>query len=264
MEPVAFHLREKICADVPKSVTSLICKLKKQNELRSTCKLIFVMSTSTRKRTNQPPSFVDNANPTNPSDLPPSRPRKKALQRVSPPLSSLSLNKLIYILALFAVLLTAFYSYRIVQYKGQAGGWWNLLLGKRPPQLQNEYHGASSNMNWDQHPKSGGHKWWARESSSSQPGSAGASGGSVVEDRINALAEALGMPPKELASAIAAAVKEYVPSAAAARKTGSSDTMNILLGGDPEVGEKKGNKRVVDEVASGLGSMVETDEPPEA
>jgi hypothetical protein len=229
------------------------------------------MSTSTRKRTNQPQSFVDNTNPTNPSDLPPSRPRKKALLRVSPPLSSLSLNKLIYILALFAVLLTAFYSYRIVQYKAHVGGWWNLLLGKRPPQLQNEYHGASSNMNWDQHPKSGGHKWWARESGSSRPGSASASGGSGVEDRINALAEALGMPSKELASAIAAAVKEYVPpaslssvSVAAAKETGSSDTVNILLGGDQEEGEKKGNKGVVDEVASGLGSMVGTDEPPEA
>jgi hypothetical protein len=46
-----------------------------------------------------------------------------------------------------------------------------------------------------------------------------------VEDIINALAEALGMPSKELASAIAVAVREYVPpaslSSVASHETGS-------------------------------------------
>ena len=121
-----------------------------------------------------------------------------------------------------------------------------MLLGKQRPQLQNEYHGARSNINWDQHPKSGGHKWWAWGSSRSRPGSASASGESNVEDRINALAEALGIPSKELASAIAVAVKEYVPPAslssvlaAEAKETGSSDTMNILFGGKQGEGEQK-------------------------
>ena len=34
-----------------------------------------------------------------------------------------------------------------------------------------------------------------------------------VEDRINGLASALGIPSKELASAVAGAVRQYVPSA---------------------------------------------------
>ena len=37
--------------------------------------------------------------------------------------------------------------------------------------------------------------------------------GNEIEERINALAEALGMPPKALASAIAGAVKKYIPPA---------------------------------------------------
>ncbi|KIM79260.1 hypothetical protein PILCRDRAFT_823513 [Piloderma croceum F 1598] len=216
------------------------------------------MSTSTRKRTNEAPSFGDNTNITNPADLPSSRPRKKALRRVSPPLSSLSLNKLIYILVLFAVLLTAFYSYRIVQYKSQVGGWWNLALGKRPPQLRDD--GGDLNFNSNQASKPGGKKWQSGESD--------------VEDRINALAEALGMPSKELASAIAGAVKQFVPpaslssvSAAASKETGrNSEALKILLGGGvAEKGddEKKG-EGMVGEVVSGLGSVVGMDEPPEA
>jgi len=47
-----------------------------------------------------------------------------------------------------------------------------------------------------------------------------------VEDRINELASALGMPPKDLASAIAGAVREYVPPASlssiAASQTGEA------------------------------------------
>ena len=38
-------------------------------------------------------------------------------------------------------------------------------------------------------------------------------GDESVEDRINGLARALGIPSKELASAIAGAVRHYVPSA---------------------------------------------------
>jgi len=38
-------------------------------------------------------------------------------------------------------------------------------------------------------------------------------GDESVEDRINGLARALGIPSKELASAIAGAVRQYVPSA---------------------------------------------------
>lgn len=214
------------------------------------------MSISTRKRNNPPPSFADNSNPTNPADLPPSRPRKKPLRKVSAPLSNFSLDKLIYLLVLFAVLFTAFYTYRIVQYKSQVGGWWNLALGKRPPQIQDPNQRQNSNV------KTGGKKWWAGKDSQSA-----GSKGNDVEDRINALAEALGMPPKELASAIAGAVKEYVPpaslssvSSAVAQETGkSSEAVKVLLGKDEE---EKG-AGIVGGIANGLGSVVGMDEPPE-
>jgi hypothetical protein len=69
-------------------------------------------------------------------------------------------------------------------------------------------------------------------------------------------------------------VKEYVPpaslssvSSAAAKETGrSSETLNILLSEGEEKERKggKGEKGVVGGVASGLGSVVGMDEPPEA
>lgn len=97
------------------------------------------------------------------------------------------------------------------------GGWWNLALGKRPPQLQDGGKNSQSSML--------GRNWWG----------SGSTGANDVEDKINALAEALGMPPKELASAIAGAVKEYVPpaslSSVAAKETGrSSEAIKVLLG----------------------------------
>lgn len=86
-----------------------------------------------------------------------------------------------------------------------------------------------------------------------------------MEDRINALAEALGMPPKELASAIAGVVREYVPpaslssvSSAAAKATGkSSDATKVLLGGEDE----QEDEGVMGTASSILGSVVGLDEP---
>jgi hypothetical protein len=138
----------------------------------------------------------------------------------------------------------AFYSYRIVQYKSQVDGWWNLALGKNPSQLQD--HGKSSST-------LRGRRWWGRTSGS------GNAGGSDVEDRLNALAEALGIPPKELASAIAGVVKEHVPPASissmAAKETGQ--TVKVLLNQDQEATGAPGSD-------FGLGGMVGTEEPLEA
>jgi len=138
-----------------------------------------------------------------------------------------------------------------------------LALGKRPPQLQDEDRSTGSNPNQ----QFGRKKWWAGKSSD-RGRSENTSGGSDVEDRINALAEALGMPPKELASAIASAVKQYVPPAslssmslAAAKETGHSATTNILWAQSEEEGEGGGKDGVVGDV---LGSVVGMDEPPEA
>ncbi|KAJ6602790.1 hypothetical protein DFH09DRAFT_969145 [Mycena vulgaris] len=188
------------------------------------------------------------SNSTNPSDLPPKR-ETPSLQPVSKPLASTRLNRLIYLLLLLSTLLSAYYGYRVVQWKTEVGGWWNLALGKRPPQLK--YDTASR-------PQSKGKK-----GKKEKPGES-------VEDRINALADALGMPSKDLASAIAGAVKQYVPpaslSSVAAHQTGEAVDA-LLKGASEDDGQKETPKGaedsggVVSGLASGVGSFVGMDEP---
>jgi len=62
-----------------------------------------------------------------------------------------------------------------------------------------------------------------------------------VEDHIEALATSLGLPSKELAAAIAEAVKNYLPpaslssvSAAEATATGSGEAVKVLVGEEDE------------------------------
>ena len=135
----------------------------------------------------------------NPStDLPPERDRK-GIRPVSPPLSHVPLSRFNYILGLLATTIAAFYVWRLLQWKAEVGGWWNLALGRRPPgaeALHAQTSGSSSNHN--HHPKHNG-----KGSGKSQS----------VEDRINALAEALGMPSSDLADAIGDAVRAHVPPA---------------------------------------------------
>ena len=94
-------------------------------------------------------------------------------------------SRLIYILITLSILLISYYSYRGLQYKSTLGGWWNIALDTTPI-IKN--------------------------------------GGESVEDHINRLARVLGIPPKELASAIAGVVRQYVPPASlssiAAKETG--------------------------------------------
>ncbi|OBZ72927.1 hypothetical protein A0H81_07188 [Grifola frondosa] len=131
--------------------------------------------------------FTRNARPFR-RDLPPPR-NRKPMRPVSPPFSKMPLHRFNYYIAVLAVLLAAFYAYRMLQWKADE---------------------APSAAEWR------------------QPGqwTAARGGEPTVEDRINELASALGVPSKELASAIAAAVREYVPpaslSSVAAHQTGSA------------------------------------------
>ncbi|KAI0697983.1 hypothetical protein BC835DRAFT_1269501 [Cytidiella melzeri] len=149
------------------------------------------------------------------ADLPPSRDRK-ALRPVSPPLSNVSMHRFNYYVALAATLLLAVYAWRVTVWKAEAGGWWNLMLGKQPPAFRDGNNG------------SGISKAATGTSSYASPATSGGHAGAdlTVEDRINDLASALGMPSKDLASAIAVAVHEYVPPASissiAASQTGSA------------------------------------------
>ena len=154
------------------------------------------------------------------SDLPPTR-KRKGLRPVSPPLSNISLHRLNYYIGFLAVIFLAIYAYRILRWKAEAGSWWNLTLGNRPPPIQDE-----------------GMRWDARHGNVPDGGASGSSGD--VERKINELAAVLGLPSKDLASAIAVAVREYVPPASlssiAAHQTGyarsvlhSSSSKLILL-----------------------------------
>jgi len=142
-------------------------------------------------------------------DLPPSRDHK-GTRSVSPPLSNTSLKRFNYYLAIVATLLLAFYAWRLTAWKAEAGGWWNLMLGKQPPAFRDSSDESSSGTNV------------AFQSAQTGRDRAGLS----VEERINELASALGMPSKDLASAIAVAVHEYVPpatiSSIAAHQTGDA------------------------------------------
>ncbi|KAK7018411.1 hypothetical protein R3P38DRAFT_2982625 [Favolaschia claudopus] len=185
-----------------------------------------------------------NTDDRNPS-LPPKR-QKPLITPVSKPLASTRFNRLIYLTCFLSALISMYYGYRMVQYKTEVGGWWNLALGRKPSQTV---------FADGERPTPTGGKARREE---------------TVEDRINALADALGMPSRDLASAIAGAVKEYVPpaslSSVAAHQTGEAvDTMLKETEKSDEQREAQkaaeGGGGVVEGIANGMGSFVGMDEP---
>ena len=142
----------------------------------------------------------ENAPVKSPDDLPPPRDRKSGTRPVSPPLANTPLHRFNYYLAFLALALLAFYSWRLLQWKAEVGGWWNLALGKRPPgadALHRGPLGAAGKAN----------------AGPTADMTSGSGGGASVEERIDALAQALGMPSSDLADAIADAVRAHVPPA---------------------------------------------------
>ncbi|KAH7911046.1 hypothetical protein BJ138DRAFT_1007388 [Hygrophoropsis aurantiaca] len=180
-------------------------------------------------------------------DLPPPRERK-GMTSVQPPLRYTPWRHFVYGIVGVLMLATAWYSYQFILWEREAGGWWNLAIGKRPP--QSDQSGQRS--------QNQGTRWWGTGTQDLKEGKV--EGG--VERNINGLADALGIPPHELASAVAGAVKEHVPPASlasvASKETGPA--VKILLGQEDE---NEGDKGVMGEFAGGLESMVGLDEPPE-
>lgn len=91
----------------------------------------------------------------------------------------------------------------------------------------------------------------------------------TVEQRINELADALGMPGADLARAIAVAVREYVPPAslssvsAAAKETGGSQVIDELLGDDAGTSASASSSAEDNGPTAGLFErVVGMDEPP--
>ncbi|KAM5541527.1 hypothetical protein V8D89_004717 [Ganoderma adspersum] len=169
-----------------------------------------------------------------PSDLPPSRPHKN-LQSVSPPLSHTPFRRFVYYIATFAIIVMAFYGWRMFQWKTEYGGWWNLALGRRPP-------GATATPT-------------AGVTSARYTGKA-AEGSTKLEDNLQALADALGMPSSDLASAIADAVREHVPPASlssVAAHEPSGTAVQRLVNPDASAGSQAaGTVRSAFEAAIGL------------
>ncbi|KIP02374.1 hypothetical protein PHLGIDRAFT_130777 [Phlebiopsis gigantea 11061_1 CR5-6] len=140
------------------------------------------------------------------ADLPPPRDRK-GIRPVSPPLSNMSVRRFSHYMTFALALVIAFYAWRLTVWKAEAGSWWNLVLGKQPPAFRD---GNTS----------GG------PAVPNVTPTMGSGRDATVEERIHELAVALGMPSKDLASAIAVAVHEHVPpatlSSLAAHQTGEA------------------------------------------
>ena len=86
----------------------------------------------------------------------------------------------IYYIATFAIIIMAFYGWRMFQWKTEYGGWWKLALGRRPPGA-----GVTST---------------AGATSARYTGKAAEGSTKLVEDNLLASADALGMPSSDLAS----------------------------------------------------------------
>jgi hypothetical protein len=217
----------------------------------------FITSTnmSTRKRTTaqSPRGQPLSSEAADTENLPPTRPKKRISKSVQPPLANMSLTTFIYSLVGLATLYLAIQSYSIFA--------WSLpgFLGGKSPASPSTTNVAKEKVLNFATKKSGAVPTGVKTAS--------AEGGSLtVEDRINDLAAALGMPSGDLASAIAVAVREYVPPAslssisAAAKETGSSGVVDELLG--EEAGSKAEETESGGGVSGILGKVVGMDEPP--
>jgi hypothetical protein len=168
------------------------------------------------------------------ANLPPPNKREPVRTDVDLPLANTSLSKVVYYIAFGGLLLSAFYMYRVTQWKAEAGGWWNLALGRHP----NAPLGTAGSM-------------------STRSGKGGAAGSDYaragVEAKIAHLADELGIHPTELASAIKGVLppaKATSISEAAATATNGHGKISGVLAEDTEAA----NGNIIDR-------LVGTDEP---
>ncbi|KAJ1303779.1 hypothetical protein OPQ81_008202 [Rhizoctonia solani] len=192
------------------------------------------MSTSTRQRQNGKSEGEHHS-----EHLPPKR-ESKATRDVRAPLSGTSLSTVIYALAALGFLWAALSAYRIAQLKADAGGWYNLALGRRPdtgaPMKGNPHVGTSKTPTHN-------------------------TGAKGIEDRIRALADELGIHPRELASAI----RPLMPTASAssisaeASATPMADAViGVLSSNDPSGGQQGDG---TPSTFPDLGTLVGLDDP---
>ncbi|CAE6514658.1 unnamed protein product [Rhizoctonia solani] len=190
--------------------------------------------------------------------LPPKR-EGKATQDVKPPLSGTNLSTIIYVLAALGFLWAGLSAYRVAQLKADAGGWYNLALGKRPdtgaPMKGNPHVGSLGRRPDTGAPMKGNPHVGTHKSSTHNTGPKG------IEQRIRALADELGIHPRELASAI----RPLMPTASAssisaeASATPMADAViGVLASDDPSGGPQAGN---APSAFPDLGTLVGLDDP---
>lgn len=144
---------------------------------------------------------------------------KKLLAEVSPPGARTPFTKFLYVLLAVALLLLGWYIYGMVtllERLKEEVGWWGIIVG--------DSEGMTRWMTLK--------RWgFGSDPSGSGAGRAGAEKGGDLEGSLNALADALGIAPMQVASA----VKPLVPQASLtsivskAEETGGSEAVRILF-----------------------------------
>lgn len=171
--------------------------------------------------------------------------QSRGIQNVTAPLYKSSTGSFVYVLSAFAVIIFAWYAYKGVSVASS-------VVSNASP-FGSSSSSTPSSKSGDV-PVNVGESRAAREE--------GVGGEMSVERHIEELAKAFGMPSKDLASAIAGAVREHVPPSSLssvskkAEKTGGSKVIDELTG-EAEEGEDPASW------TDTLGTVVGMDDMPE-
>jgi hypothetical protein len=175
------------------------------------------------------------------ANLPPPR-KSQTLTPVPKPFSQSRFNRFIYGLALLAALLAAFSSWRVVSSKPDITEyrfWREFVMGRSHP-AQPTHLEEQGRFRAEERPES-------------------------VDDKIKDLAAALGVPSNDLASAIADAVRSYVPPASLSSVAKAEGTpIEVLLGENHDNDEGGGGANgespgVMGVFASGMESLIDSE-----
>ena len=166
----------------------------------------------------------------------------------------------VFDLAAAGFLFTAYYTYRIVQWKTEVGGWWNLALGKRPPRMAQMQGTMSGNSGGD---ILGGTAGGVPRAQTPEMD---------LEFHINAIASILDIRPTDLASVLSSAVHDYVPpktlsslSSSASAENAEKTAIEAFFGGDEEINEKKpGVTAKMGNLAKAVDAIIGFEEPIQA
>ncbi|KAG8929945.1 hypothetical protein FRC01_003492 [Tulasnella sp. 417] len=176
-------------------------------------------------------------------NLPPKRQGKATRQDIQPPFWNTPYRKFINYLTFAAFLLALLYAWRLTQWKTQAGGWVNLLLGRHPNEPLPDPTKAGEAVG-------GAARQFVAGSNNNHH--------AALEERLRDLAYDLGIHPKDLASAIRPLIPTAsISSIAQANPTEPGMAVSVLADGDAP----QETAATVDKVKLGLAAVMGLDEP---